>query len=142
MRKDIMSKYPRVILMVGLAVLLLACTAAVAGARTTYTTSKPVLSGTPHKDKSFTTSGVITPKSTAKSRATVKIILWMEYGDDWGVMDTYWAKLSARPGGQPGTKYSCSITIPMKGDHGVQAVQYRNGKLVSKSAIKYFTVQP
>ena len=138
-----MSNYPRVILMVGLAVLLLACTAAVAGARTTYTTSKPVLSGTPHKDKSFTTSGVITPKSTAKSRATVKIILWMEYGDDdWGVMDTYWAKLSSRPAGKPGTKYACAITIPMKGDHGVQAVQYRDGKQVSKSQTIYFTVQP
>ena len=55
-----------------------------------------MLSGPPHKDKTFTASGVITPKSTAKSRATVKIILWMEYGDDWGVMDTYWAKLSRR----------------------------------------------
>jgi len=138
-----MSKYPRVLLTVSLAVLLLACTATLAGARTTYTTSKPVLSGSPHKDKTFTASGVITPKSTAKSRAKVKIILWMKYGDDaYGVMDTYWAKLSARPGGKPGTRYACAITIPMKGDHGVQAVQYRNGKLVSKSQTVYFTVQP
>jgi hypothetical protein len=137
-----MSKYLRGILMVGLAVLLLACTAAVVGARTTYTTSKPVLSGPPHKDKTFTASGVITPKSTAKSRATVKIILWMKYGDDWGVMDTYWAKLSARPAGKPGTRYARAITIPMKGDHGIQAVQYRNGKQVSKSRTIYFTVQP
>ena len=30
----------------------------------------------------------------------------------------------------------------MKGDHGVQAVQYRKGKKVSKSATKYFYVQP
>ena len=30
----------------------------------------------------------------------------------------------------------------MKGDHGVQAVQYRNGKVVSKSRTNYFTVQP
>jgi hypothetical protein len=133
-----MSKYLRGILMVGLAVLLLA----VVGARTTYTTSKPVLSGPPHKDKTFTASGVITPKSTAKSRATVKIILWMKYGDDWGVMDTYWAKLSARPAGKPGTRYARAITIPMKGDHGIQAVQYRNGKQVSKSRTIYFTVQP
>jgi hypothetical protein len=138
-----MSKYPRVILMVGLAVLLLASMATVVDARTTYTTSKPVLSGPPHKDKTFTASGVITPKSTAKSRAKVKIILWMEYGDDdWGVMRTYWAKLSARPAGKPGTKYACAINIPMKGDHGVQAVQYRNGKQVSKSRTIYFTVQP
>ena len=30
----------------------------------------------------------------------------------------------------------------MKGDHGVQAVQYRGGKKVSKSATRYFYVQP
>ena len=125
-----------------LAATLVAGAATVAVARTTYTTSKPVLSGTPHKDKTFTASGAITPKSTAKSRATVKIILWMKYGDDWGVMDTYWAKLSKRPAGQPGAKYSRAITIPMKGDHGIQAVQYRNGKQVSKSRTIYFTVQP
>jgi len=137
-----MNKRLKVLLMVGLTVALLMSVAAVAGARTTYTTSKPVLSGPPHKDKTFTASGVITPKSTAKSRATVKIILWMKYGDDWGVMDTYWAKLSKRPAGQPGAKYSRAITIPMKGDHGIQAVQYRNGKQVSKSRTIYFTVQP
>jgi len=138
-----MNRRLKSILMLTLAAALLASVASVADARTKYTTSKPVLSGTPHKDKTFTASGVITPKSTAKSRATVKIILWMKYGDDdWGVMDTYWAKLSARPAGQPGTRYARAITIPMKGDHGVQAVQYRNGKQVSKSPINYFTVQP
>ena len=138
-----MSKYLRGILIAGLALALLASVATVAGAKTTYKTSKPVLSAPPHKDKTFTASGVITPKSTAKSRAKVKIILWMEYGDDdWGVMRTYWAKLSARPAGKPGTKYACAINIPMKGDHGVQAVQYRNGKQVSKSRTIYFTVQP
>ena len=57
-------------------------------------------------------------------------------------MDTFWSKLSARPAGKAGTKYACAITIPMKGDHGVQAVQYRNGKQVSKSRTVYFTVQP
>ena len=66
----------------------------------------------------------------------------MKYSDGWGVMDTYTAKLTKRPAGKPGTKYSCTITIPMKGDHGVQAVQYRGGKKVSSSAIKYFTVKP
>jgi len=137
-----MNRSLKAILLAGLALTLLASMAAVAGAGTTYTTSKPVLSGPPHKDKTFTASGVITPKSTAKSRATVKIILWMEYGDGYGVMRTYWAKLSARPAGKAGTKYACAITIPMKGDHGVQAVQYRNGKLVSKSQTIYFTVQP
>ena len=46
---------------------------------------------------------------------------------------------AVRPGS---TKYSVTITIPMKGDHGVQAVQYRKGKKVSKSATRYFYVQP
>ena len=49
--------------MVGLAVTLLACTATVAGARTTYTTSKPAVSNAPKKDRPFVTSGYITPKS-------------------------------------------------------------------------------
>jgi hypothetical protein len=128
------------ILMVGLVVTLLACTAAVAGARTTYTTSKATLSNAPKKDRAFTASGYITPKSTSSNRATVKIILWMKYGTGWGVMDTYWARLSARSSSS--TRYSVTITIPMKGDHGVQAVQYRKGKKVSQSATKYFTVQP
>ena len=99
-----MRTYLRGILMVGLAVTLLACTAAVAGARTTYTTSKPALSNAPKKDRAFTASGYITPKSTSSNRATVKIILWMKYGTGWGVMDTYWAKLSARPPAAPGTR--------------------------------------
>ena len=135
-----MRKYLRVILLVGLAVMLLASAATVAGAKTTYTTSKPALSNAPKKDRAFTASGFIKPKSTASNRAKVKIILWMKYGTGWGVMDTYWAKLSTRPAG--GTRYSVTITIPMKGDHGVQAVQYRKGKVVSKSAVNYFTVQP
>jgi hypothetical protein len=128
------------VLLVLLVATLLACTAAVASARVTYTTSKPVLSNAPKKDRPFTASGYITPKSTKSNRATVKIILWMKYNDGWGVMDTYWAKLSARSSSS--TKYSVSITIPMKGDHGVQAVQYRKGKKVSKSATRYFTVTP
>ena len=137
-----MNKRLKAILIAGLTVALLAGAATAAGARTTYTTSKPVLSGTPQKDKPFTISGVITPKSTAESRAKVKIILWMEYGDGYGVMDTYWAKVGKRPGGKPGSAYSLTITIPMKGDHGVQAVQYRNGKKVLSSKTTYFTVQP
>ena len=135
-----MRTYLRGIVMVGLVVTLLACAAAVAGARTTYTTSKPAVSNAPKKDRPFVTSGYITPKSTSSDRATVKIILWMKYGTGWGVMDTYWAKLSPRSASS--TKYSVTITIPMKGDHGVQAVQYRKGKKVSKSATRYFYVQP
>jgi hypothetical protein len=139
-RRDNVHKYLRVILMVGLVVTLLACTAAVAGARITYTTSKPVTSNAPKKDRPFVTSGYITPKSTTSNRAKVKIILWMKYNTGWGVMDTYWTKLSAR--NSKSTKYSVTINIPMKGDHGVQAVQYRKGKKVSKSATRYFYVTP
>ena len=119
---------------------LLACATTVAGARVTYTTSKPAVSNAPKKDRPFVTSGYITPKSTASNRATVKIILWMKYDTGWGVMDTYWTKLSAR--NSKSTKYSVTINIPMKGDHGVQAIQYRKGKKVSKSATRYFYVTP
>jgi hypothetical protein len=135
-----MKRYLRTSILVALALVLLACTAAVAGARTTYTTSKPVLSNAPKKDRPFTASGYITPKSTSSKKATVKIILWMKYGSGWDVMDTYWAKVSARSSSS--SKYSRTITIPMKGDHGVQAIQYRNGKKVSSSATKYFYVTP
>ena len=128
------------VLLVLLVAALLACAATVAGARITYTTSKPVLSNAPKKNRPFAASGYIKPKSTKSNRATVKIILWMKYGDDWGVMDTYWAKLSAR--NSSSTKYSVTITIPMKGDHGVQAIQYRKGKKVSSSATRYFYVTP
>jgi hypothetical protein len=135
-----MRRYLTGVLMAALIVLLLACAASVAGARAAYTTSKPVTSNAPKKDRPFIASGSITPKSTSSNKATVKIILWMKYGTGWGVMDTYWAKVSARSSGS--SKYSVTITIPMKGDHGVQAVQYRKGKKVSQSATKYFTVQP
>jgi hypothetical protein len=128
------------ILLVLLTATLLACFAAVAGARVAYYTSKPAVSNAPKKDRPFVTSGYIKPKSTSSNRAKVQIILWMKYADGWGVMDTYWTKLSARD--SKSTKYSVTITIPMKGDHGVQAVQYRNGKKVSKSATRYFTVTP
>lgn len=128
------------ILTTGVVLMLMACVVAVATAQTTYTTSKPSLSSAPKKDRPFTASGFIKPKSTASSRATVKIILWMKYGTRWGVMDTYWARLSRRPAG--GSSYAVTIVIPMKGAHGVQAVQYRSGRKVSQSAARYFLVQP
>jgi hypothetical protein len=135
-----MRRSLRGILLVGLALTLLAGMATVAGARVTYTTSKPAVSNAPKKNRPFVTSGFITPKSTASNRATVKIILWMKYNTGWGVMDTYWTKLSPRT--SKSTKYSVTINIPMKGDHGVQAVQYRKGKQVSKSTTRYFYVTP
>ena len=124
---------------------LLAGLATAADARAAFFTSKPALSAAPRKDVPFRASGYFTPASTASSPAKVKIILWMRYGDgadDYGVMDVYWAKVGKRAGGKPGSAYTVTITIPMKGDHGVQAIQYRGGKKVSSSKTTYFTVQP
>ena len=139
-----MNRRLRGILVLAVGLALLAGAATVADASAAPATSKPVLSAIPHKDQPFRVSGFVTPKSTAASRVKVKIILWMAYGDGdgYGVMDTYWAKIVVRPGGKPGSAYSLTLTIPMKGDHGVQAVQYRNGKKVSSSRTTYFTVQP
>ena len=86
--------------MVGLVVTLLACTASVAGARITYTTSKPAMSNAPKKDRPFVTSGYITPKSTASNRATVKIILWMKYGTAGASWTRTGRSCRARPAGE------------------------------------------
>ena len=91
--------------------------------------------------KDFSVSGVITPASTAKSRATVKVKLLREMDGKYDVMDVYTAKLAKMPAGKKGTKYSRTLNIPMTGKHAVQAFQYRGGKLVSKSQITYFDVQ-
>lgn len=122
---------------------LLAGLATASEARAAYFTSKPALSAAPQKDVAFRASGYFTPASTSKSPAKIKIILWMRYGDEgYGVMDVYWAKVGKRGGGKTGSSYSVTITIPMKGDHGVQAIQYRGGKKVSSSRTNYFTVLP
>jgi len=72
------QKYLKVVLLAALAFSLLASLPAVAHAKTTYKTSQPVLSGAPSMGKDFSVSGVITPTSTSKSRATVKVMLLME----------------------------------------------------------------
>lgn len=138
-----MNKRVRTILVLCFGLALIAGLAAASEARAAYFTSKPALSAAPKKDVPFRASGYFTPKSTASSPAKVKIILWMEYGDDgYGVMDTYWAKVAKRAGGKAGSAYSITITIPMKGKHGVQAIQYRGGKKVSSSKTVYFDVLP
>jgi len=137
-----MSKHLKVILLAALALSLLAATPALAHARTTYTTSTPVLSGVPTMGQDFSATGVITPASTAKSRATVKVKLLMEMDGKYDVMDVYVAKLAKLPAGKKGTGYSRTLNIPMTGKHAVQVLQYRHGKLVSKSHIAYFDVQP
>jgi hypothetical protein len=126
-----------------LGIALLAGLATAADARAAYFTSKPALSAAPRKDVPFRATGYITPASTSSSPARVKIILWMRYDEEgYGVMDVYWAKVGKRAGGKSGSAYAVSITIPMKGDHGVQAIQYRGGKKVSSSKTTYFTVLP
>jgi hypothetical protein len=137
-----MSKHLKVILLAALALSLLAALPAVAHAKTIYKTSTPVLSGPPTMGMDFSVSGVITPASSAKSRATVKIRLLMKMEGKWDVMDVFTAGLSKMPAGKKGTKYSRTLSIPMMGEHAVQAFQYRGGKLVSKSQIVSFDVQP
>ena len=65
---------------------------AAAHARTTYRTSRPVLSAAPYMGKAFSVSGVVTPASTAKARAVVKLRLMVETGGKYDVMDLYTAK--------------------------------------------------
>jgi hypothetical protein len=135
-----MSKHLKMVLLSALAFSLLAALPAIAHAKTTFKTSQPVLSGAPSMGKDFSVSGVITPASTAKSRATVKVKLLMEMGGKYDVMDVYTARLAKMPAGKTGTRYSRTLNIPMTGKHAVQVLQYRHGKLVSKSKIMYFDV--
>jgi cytochrome c-type biogenesis protein CcmE len=137
-----MSKRLKALLLAALALALLATLPAVTYAKTTYKTSTPVLSGTPSMGKDFSVAGVITPASTAKSPATVKVKLLMEMDGKYDIMDVYTAKLAKMPAGKKGTEYSRTLNIPMTGKHAVQVLQYRHGKLVSKSKIVYFDVQP
>ncbi len=137
-----MSKHLKFLLLAALTLLLLAALPAATPAKTTYKTSTPVLSGVPTMGQDFSVSGVITPASTAKSRATVKVKLLMEMGGKYDVMDVYVAKLAKMPAGKKSTRYARTLNIPMTGKHAVQVLQYRHGKLVSKSQIVYFDVQP
>jgi hypothetical protein len=137
-----MSKHLKAVLLAALALSLLAALPAAATARTVHKTSAPLLSESPPSmGKDFTVTGVITPASTTKSKATVKIRLLMQMGEKYEVMDVYTAKLSKMPAGEKGTMYSRVLNVPMAGAHAVQAVQYRRGKVVSTSKITYFDVQ-
>ena len=108
-----MSKHLRAVLLAALALSLLAALPAAATARTVYKTSVPVLSESPPSmGKDFTVTGVITPASTTKSRATVKIKLLGEMGEKYEVMDVYTARLSKMPLGKKGTEYSRGSTSP------------------------------
>ena len=137
-----MSKHLKALLLAALALALLVALPAAASAKTTYRTSTPVLSGAPTMGQDFSATGVITPASTTKSRATVKVKLLMEMDGKYDVMDVYTAKLAKMPAGKKGTSYSRTLNIPMTGKHAVQVLQYRHGKLVSTSQIVYFDVQP
>jgi hypothetical protein len=65
----------------------------------------------------------------------------MQMGSKYDVMDVYTAKLTKMPAGKKGTRYTRTLNIPMMGKHAVQVLQYRGGKLVSKSQIVSFDVQ-
>jgi hypothetical protein len=65
----------------------------------------------------------------------------MQMGGKYDVMDVYTARLTRMPAGKKGTMYSRTLNIPMMREHAVQALQYRGGKLVSKSRIVSFDVQ-
>jgi hypothetical protein len=112
---------------------------ALAQARGAGRVSKPKLSATPVMGVPLTASGVITPKSTARSRAVVKIKLYTRTDGRWEVTGTYRAKLTPIVGG-PGTAYSRTLTIPMEGKHAVRAFRYRAGRLVKTSAATSFEV--
>ena len=111
-----MSKRLTMLLLAGTVLVAILGLPALAQARAAYTVSKPKLSATPVSGVPFTASGLISPKSTARSRAVVKIRLYMLTDGHWGVMDTYRAKLGRNPGG-PGTRYSRAAHHP----HGGQA---------------------
>ena len=119
--------------------LVMGASAAVALAWNSHV-SKPVLSGTPTMGVAFTVSGFTTPTAKKGVTTVVKIQVLMKMdGDMYAPMDSpMMAKLARRSGA--GYTYSLSVTIPMKGDHAVQAIRYANGKVVGKSKITYFTV--
>ena len=129
----------RLVVVATAVLLVMGASAAVALAWNSHV-SKPVLSGTPTMGVAFTVSGFTTP--TAKKGVTtvvkIQVLMKME-GDMYAPMDApMTAKLTRRTGA--GYTYSLSVTIPMKGDHAVQAIRYANGKVVGKSKITYFTV--
>jgi hypothetical protein len=135
-----MSKHLKVVVLAALSLALLAALPAAAAAKTTYKTSKPVLSGTPYMGSDVSVSGVITPASTARARTVVKIRLLVETGGTYDVTDAYTAKLTKMPAGKAGTRYSRTLIIPMMGNLALQAVQYRGGKLVGTSKLTFFFI--
>ncbi len=114
----------------------------VANAKITYAVSQPEVSAEPVAGAPFDVSGVIKPKSATSSRATVDVKLYKLTDGQWNVIDTCRATLSKAPDGASGTAYTCRITVPTEGEHAVRAFQYRGGKLVKRSALTRFDVQP
>ena len=114
---------------------------AVAHADIRYTTSKPKLSTAPVAGVPFTVSGVIRPKSTVSSRATVEIKLYESADGQWDLLETFRASLGKTPAGTPGTAYTCRVTAPSEGEHAVRAFHYRGGRLVKRSTMTSFDVE-
>jgi hypothetical protein len=132
----------RILKLVGLtlAVLFLSGAFATVGSASTYSTSKPVLSSRPMMSKPFKVSGTAKPTAKKGKKIVVKLEILMWDGEGYGRMGgLVTAKLAKRHAG--GYTYSRSLTIPMTGKHAVRALQYRNGKLVSKSKITYMDLK-
>jgi hypothetical protein len=121
-------------------VLLLTGVTAAAALAAGAVVSKPALSAAPQMDVAFKAAGFTTPTAKKGVTTVVKIhVLMKTDGDTYEAMgDPVKAKLTRRSGS--GYNYSASITIPMTGDHAVQAIRYANGKVAGKSGIAYFTV--
>ena len=136
-----MSRPMKRLLTAALALALLGVLPGVAQARATYRVTAPVVSGTPVAGAPVTVSGLITPASSASSRATVEVKLFAGVGGQWDLQKTYRARLSSPPAGAAGTAYSCNVTPSSEGDWAVRAYQYRNGKLVKRSTMTTFEVR-
>jgi hypothetical protein len=129
------------ILALGAAALLLTGAFATASFAASYSISKPALSGAPHSGVAFTVSGITTPTAKTGVKTVVKVQVLMRNAS--GVYKPMLAAVTAKlvkRSGNPGYRYSRSITIPMTGKHAVQAFRYSNGKLVAKSALSKIDV--
>lgn len=133
-----MARLMRHVLVAAAGLALLVGLPAAAHARVAYKVSAPKLSTEPVAGTPFAVSGVITPASSATSRATVDVKLYTRADGRWDLTATYRASLSKAPGG---TAYTRRLTVPADGEYAVRAFQYRGGKLVKRSDLTTFDVQ-
>ena len=63
-----------------------------------------------------------------------RLRLYLLTAISWNFTDTCCATLSKRPPEDPGTTYTCTLTVTAEGEHAVRAFHYRRGKPVATSA--------